>query len=140
ALGDLIVAPAVFHLVLHLVERALIRGRVSGDFEPDKAVIVGDLQRIIVDPDIGGEGGGDDIDALRKINHRTAIRGAAGAVDGIDRANTKPELFRRFGDIGAARAFVLDLVAQVADLDLGLCRRDLSLDFLRDVLIRTNLR
>ena len=51
-----LVAPGGDDLVADLVERALARGIDRGDLEPDIAV-VGRRDRLVVDADVGGEGG-----------------------------------------------------------------------------------
>jgi hypothetical protein len=51
-----LLAPARLDLIFHLLERTLARGRDPGDVVPDISVF--ELQRIALDPDVGGERGG----------------------------------------------------------------------------------
>ena len=60
-----------------------MRRRNAVDVEPEEAA-VWQLQRIVIDADIAGESGGDDIRRLRQIGNRFAVRPAAGAVDSVD--------------------------------------------------------
>ena len=122
ALGDLVVAPARFDLVLHLVERALARRRDAGDVEPEIAA-VRQLQRIVVDPDVAGKRCGDHVRGLRQVGDRFAVRAAAGAVDRFDDARVEAEFLGGLGERGAGRALVLELVAQIAELGLGAAPR-----------------
>ena len=72
-----------FDLALDLVESAVARRRDAGDVVPDVTAV--GFERIVVDADVGGEGGADDSPACGRLVDELAARIAAGAVDGIDR-------------------------------------------------------
>src|SRR5262249_36409758 len=76
--GDLVFTPARFDLFLDLVQRAIARGRNPGDVVPDIAAV--DLEQIVVDTDIGIEGGRYHLAGKREI-HDLAAGLPAGTID-----------------------------------------------------------
>src|SRR5439155_19532489 len=110
-LGYLIYAPACLDLILHFVEGALARRRDGDHVVPDVAA-ARQLQRRIVDADLGGERAGDDVGTDGKIRNRLAVRCAAGTVGGIDRARGQIQFLRDLVEMRAGSALILDLVVQ----------------------------
>src|SRR5262249_47467595 len=76
ALRDFIVAPAGHDLILHLFEPALARGS-HGRYVKIKIRAAGQLERFGVDAEIAGEGGADDVWALRQFGDRLSINTSA---------------------------------------------------------------
>ena len=117
-----IVAPVLRHRALDLVESAVARRRDGGDVVPDIAAV--DVDRIVVDADVGGECAADDVGAVRQIDGELAVRIAPGAVD-VESDDGQLFLLRRFFERAAAGAIVFDFVVQVLELFLGAIERDL---------------
>jgi hypothetical protein len=74
AAADLVVAPACLDLILDLVDRAFARRRDAENVEPD--IAAAELDRIVVDADVAGEGLRDDVEALRNAGNRLPVRRA----------------------------------------------------------------
>ena len=117
---DLVVAPLRLDLVLDLVEIAFARRRDAEHVVPDIAAV--ELDRIVVDADVAGEGLRDHVEAARNVGHRLAVGGAAGAIDGVDGDGGQPELLRGLDHAGAAAALVFHLVVEFGDLGCGRAR------------------
>ncbi len=129
--GDLVVAPLRLDLALHLVESALARRRDAGDVVPDIAAV--GLERIVVDADVGGEGGVDHFGGVGKVLGRLAGGIAAGAVDRVVGDDGQLQFLRRFLQRSAAGAGLLDLVVDVQDGSLDARQSDLVADLRRHV-------
>jgi len=69
---DFIVAPALLYLGFDLIERAFARRRNGGDVIPNIAAL--GIDRIVVDANIGGKSGLDNIGTAGNVDGRLTIQ------------------------------------------------------------------
>src|ERR1035437_5695210 len=121
--GDLVVAPFRLDLVLDLVKVAFVRRGDAQNVVPYIAAT--ELDGIVVDAHIAGEGLRDDIQSARNVGHQLAAGLAAGAIDGVDGDGGQSQLLRGLDDTSATAALVLHFVAQLRNL----CARTVGRNF-----------
>ena len=134
--GDLVVPPARFELVFDLVERPFPLGRNARHFVPD--IAAGDLQRIVLDADLGRERGGEQALGLRNAAHRLARRADALAVH-LEGPYRKLQIGRSLGQWPADRTLVLDLVVERKNLGPGALVRKVFPELVAHFAERPNL-
>ena len=103
-----------FDRVLDLVEALLARRFDVGDLEPDIAAVAR-RHRLVVDADVGGESGLQQIGSAGKLGDGLAGLVASSVVDRLDVARLEPRGGGGFGERLAGGALILDRVMQAAD-------------------------
>ncbi len=126
ALGGLLLAPRGLDLRLGLVQGPL-PGRIDGrHLEPDRAPI-GRRDGVVVDADVGGEGGLQQVLLVDEVRGGSAGSIEPCRVDGIDRAGFETDGARGLRKRLAGGARILDAVAKRLGVRIGTARGDLAL-------------
>ena len=116
ALGDLILAPPGGDLIAHLVEVLFARSVDAGHVVPD--IAGAGAQGLVVDADIGGEGGFHHRVLLGDVDRVAGLVEAAG-IHGRDLDQGQALLLGDISQRLGAGAQILDLVVDPLDLPLG---------------------
>ena len=128
----LLLLPARLHLGLDLLEGAVAGLGDAEHLEPDEAVEA-ELHRVVLDADVGLEGGRQHLVLAGEGGDLRALGVAAGAVDRVDGLDRQAELGADLGQGLAGGALVLDLVVAVEQVALGAVGGDLPPDLVGDL-------